>query len=108
MSNFTRIRIDCNYPDARRAEAFLSSWEETFLPDSADKERYVFQSTVSGTRAELLFFDSYEEANLYGVKHYNPATEKQRWNLNGAMLYVVSGNDPEKVGSLASHFAGKE
>jgi hypothetical protein len=108
MSTSPRIRIESNDPNARRAEAFLNSWEEPFLPDSADKERYVFRSTVSGTQAELLFFDSYDEANRYGIKHLYPVTEKQRWNLNGGMLYIVSGDDPEKVSSLAGHFAGRE
>ncbi|MBS1602190.1 MAG: hypothetical protein JST42_05940 [Bacteroidetes bacterium] len=108
MPNPDRISINSNDPNARRAEAFLNSWEEGFLSIGAKGGGYAFQSNVSGTRAELLFFDSYDKANQYGVKHFNPVTEQQRWNLNGCMLYVVSGNDPEKVASLASHFAGEE
>src|ERR1700743_1744395 len=105
MPDTTRIKIESNDSDARRAEAFLNSWEEPFSRDDTNKEQFVFESAVSGTRAELLFLVFYDESNKYGVMPLNPVTERQRWNLNGAMLYVVSGSDAEKVSSLASHFA---
>lgn len=108
MSNSNRIKINIAHPNARNAEAFLNSWDESFSPDSEGKDGFVFRSSISGTRVELLFFESYEEADEYGTQHFNPVTANHRWNLNGAMLYVVNGDDPDKVRSLAGHFAGRE
>jgi hypothetical protein len=107
MPNY-RIKVNIAHPNASNAEAFLNSWEESFSPDGEGKDGFVFRSAISETRVEVLFFDSYEEANEYGTQHFNPVTANHRWNLNGAMLYVVSGEDADKVSSLASLFAGKE
>jgi hypothetical protein len=108
MSNFNRIRINTDHPTAKRAEAFLNSWEETFVLNEEEENNSVFRSVTSGTIVKLLFFDSYEEANTYGKQHFNPVTPTSKWSVNGDMLYAVSGNDAEKVSDLASHFAGKE
>jgi hypothetical protein len=108
MSNSNRIKINTDHPVAKRAEAFLNSWNEPFAFIGEGENSFIFRSAVSGTRVELLFFDSYEEADSYGSRHFNPVTATNRWNLNGGMLYAVSGNDAEKVRNLASHFAGKE
>lgn len=108
MSKFTRVSINTNHPTAKRGEAFLNSWEEPFISTGEGKNNFVFRSVTSGTMVKLLFFDSYEEANTYGELHFNPVTATSKWNVNGDMLYAVSGNDSEKVMELASHFAGKE
>jgi hypothetical protein len=101
-------KINTNDPNARRAEAFLNSWEEAFEPDAPQANALTFRSVFSHTQIALYFFDSYAAANEYGKAHFDPVTAKRRWNLNGSMLYVISGNDAEKVQSLASHFAGRE
>ncbi|OQP68281.1 hypothetical protein [Niastella populi] len=108
MPNQHRIKIDLSHPNARNAEAFLNSWEEPFLAEENGNNQLVFRSTVSQTKVELFFFDSYAAADAYGMKHYNPDTEKRRWSLNGAMLFVISGEDVYKLQSLLSHFAGRE
>jgi hypothetical protein len=106
MANQHRIKIDLSHPNTGNAEAFLNSWEEPFLQQ--DEGKFVFLSTTSQTKVELLFFNSYAEANAYGTQHYNSNTEKRMWSLNGAMLFVVSGDNGDKVISLISHFAGRE
>lgn len=108
MSNFTRVSINSDHPTAKRGAAFLNSWEEPFVFDGEGENNFVFRSVTSGTMVKLLFFDSYEEANAYGELHFNPVTATSKWNVNGDMLYAVSGNNSEKVGDLAGHFAGKE
>jgi hypothetical protein len=108
MTNQHRIKIDRDHPNARNAEAFLNSWEEPFIREEAAKDRYVFHSTISKTTVELLFFNSYGEADAYGTMHFNPVIENRKWSLNGSMLFVVSGDDIHKVNSLLGHFAGRE
>jgi hypothetical protein len=108
MSNQHRIKIDLPHPNAGNAEAFLNSWEEPFLPEEKGKDAFVFHSTISKTKVELLFFNSYSEADAFGTEHFNPVSEKRMWSLNGAMLFAVSGDNVHKVQSLISHFSGRE
>lgn len=108
MSNENRIKIDLAHPNSGNAAAFLNSWEEPFFPEENGNNRFVFHSTISKTKVELLFFNSYAEADAFGVQHFDPVNEKRRWSVNGAMLFAISGDDPDKVISLISHFAGRE
>ena len=108
MLNQSRVTIDLFHPNARNAEAFLNSWEEPFTPAEDATDNFVFISAVSQTRIVLQFFDSYEEADAFGAAHYNPESETSRWSVNGALLFVVSGDNADKVGDLVSHFAGRE
>ena len=108
MQNQHRIKIHGSHPNTRNAEAFLNSWEEPFHQQEEGNGQLVFLSTLSQTKVELFFFNSFAEADAYGKQHFNPETEKRRWSLNGALLFVVSGEDGDKVISLISHFAGRE
>jgi hypothetical protein len=108
MINRNRIIIDIDHPNSRNAEAFLNSWEEPFIKEENGANRFVYHSTVSKTQVELRFFDSWAEADAYGTKHYNPVSENRMWSLNGAMLFMVTGDDVFKVSSLIGHFAGRE
>ncbi|MBO9202116.1 MULTISPECIES: hypothetical protein [Niastella] len=108
MTTTNRITIDLPHPNTRNAEAFLNSWEEPFIQAQDGTNTFVFISAVSQTKIALQFFNSYEEANSFGMKHYHPDSEKRRWGINGALLFVVSGDNANKISSLISHFAGRE
>ena len=108
MTNQNRIIIDLPHPNSRNAEAFLNSWEEPFLLQESGTNRYVFRSTISHTIVELLFFNSYSAANSFGIAHFSTSIENSMWGLNGALLFVVSGDNLDKVHSLVGHFAGRE
>ncbi|OQP49784.1 hypothetical protein A4H97_28250 [Niastella yeongjuensis] len=108
MLNQPRITIGLSHPNSRNAEAFLNSWEEPFLLQEKGTNKFIFHSAISQTKLELIFFDSYDEANSFGIEHLNPVNETSMWNLNGSMLFSASGNNADKVQSLVSHFAGKE
>ena len=106
MSEIHRVVIDLDHPNARNAQAFLNSWEEPFVP--VEGKKFVYRSVLSNTMVRLLFFETYEDADTYGATHLPAPTEKRKWNLNGAMLYAVNGDNADKVSSLVSHFAGRE
>lgn len=103
-----RIKIDLLHPNAQNAEAFLNSWDEPFIQEEEETNRFVFCSTVSKTNVALYFFNSWAEADAFGNEHFNPVSDNRMWSLNGAMLFVVSGKDAYRLRDLLSHFAGQE
>lgn len=108
MPTQPRIKIDLLHPNARNAEAFLNSWDEPFIQEEEPTNRFVFRSSVSQTKVALYFFNSWAEADAYGIEHFNPVSNNRMWSLNGAMLFVVSGKDAYRLRDLLSHFAGQE
>ena len=108
MTNRNRIIIDIAHPNSRNAEAFLNSWDEKFIQEEEETNRFVFRSTVSQTKVALYFFNSWAEADAFGKENFNPVSDSRMWSHNGAMLFVVSGNDAYRLRDLLSHFAGRE
>lgn len=108
MIKTNRIKIGLNHPNSRNAEAFLNSWEEPFIEEKDGTNSFVFRSTDSKTKVALSFFDSYSEADEFGAAHFDAIKGNSMWSVNGGMLFIVSGDDIDKVRSLISHFAGRE
>jgi hypothetical protein len=102
------VEISFDHPNVRNAESFLNSWSEPFCLEKAEENRFIFRSESSGTEVTVLFFDQYQEAIDYEKRHFLPRSAGACSTVNGSALYVILGNDPELVTSLASHFAGKE
>jgi hypothetical protein len=102
------VQISFDHPNVSNAECFLNSWTEPFNLEKAEENRFTFRSEVSGTEVTVLFFDDYREAADYEKRHFLPRSAAACSTVNGGALYVILGNDPDLVVSLAGHFAGKE
>ncbi|MDP4130494.1 MAG: hypothetical protein Q8918_11965 [Bacteroidota bacterium] len=102
------ISIPIEHPNVRNAEAFLNSWSEPFDLQKSEENHFTFRSSASETEVTVIFFEDYRKATAYDKRHFHPRSSSACSTMNGTALYVILGNDPDLVNSLASHFAGRE
>lgn len=108
MNKQLRIKLDIDHPNAGGAEAVLNSWPGSFIMVMVADNRYTFRSPDDSIQVELIFFDSQQEGIDYGERYLDAASADGRWGMNGGLLYHITGKDKERVGELASGFAGRE
>ena len=102
------ITLEIDHPNRRNVESFLNSWSEPFEWLGKHSQPYTLRSTISHIHIEILFFNSQDEGFAYGEQNYGPTDPTHRWGMNGGFLYAITGPNPDLVGSLAGHFAGRE
>lgn len=99
-------------------EGFLNNFEEEFIEQKAamvDLENqnliqntYYFKTKSSGVSVLLFFCANGNDALTLGKANFSSNENNQQFGTNGAVLFVVKGDDQIKVNSVLSHFSGEE
>lgn len=114
----TDFGFNPQHPNAEQFSFFLNHYTEKFLPlelkwvewkkQALIQERFAFQTERSGTTVYLIFCATQDDCITVCSLNFEPTTEKLLWGVNGAVAFVISGDDPDIVADLAGYFAGEE
>jgi hypothetical protein len=110
--------VSKEHPNKEKMESLLNNYEEEFIEEKVDldslKNRkliqniFCFKTKESGLSLYLIFCSNSENALIVGDTNFSSKENNQDYGTNGAVLFVVKGNDKYKVNSLLSYFAGEE
>ena len=106
------------HPNKEMMESFLNNYEEEFIEQEQDFDNlknqkliqniFSFKTKESGLSLCLIFCSNSENALIVGNTNFSSEENNQDFGTNGAVLFVVKGDDKSKVNSLLSYFAGEE
>lgn len=117
----TKITLDDlskEHPNKEMMESFLNNYEEEFIEQEENFDNlknqeiiqniFCFKTKESGLSLCLIFCSNSENAIIVGNTNFLSKKDNQSFGTNGAVLFVVKGDDKSKVNSLLSYFAGEE
>lgn len=110
--------LDDNHPNKEAMEWFLNNYEEEFIEQEENlgilenqnliQNTFCFKTKSSDVSLVLLFCDNGEDALIVGNTNFSSHENNQSFATNGAVVFVVKGNDKVKVNDVLSFFAGEE
>lgn len=115
-SNTDKMSLQLNneHPNKEQMEWFLNNYEEEFIANKENNDslmsehliqkKYYFQTKSSNVSLTLIFCNNQQDALTIGSTNFN----NQKYGVDGAVLFVVEGNDNLEVNSVLSWFSGEE
>lgn len=116
----TTIHLDemDGHPNKEQMEWMLNNYEEEFVilekdwkpleQDSLVQERYHFYTKTSNVAVDLFFCSHQNDALTFAESNFPAVDGAPKTGVNGAVLFVVEGDDEYKVNNVLSWFAGEE
>lgn len=112
------IHIDFEHPNAGPAQYFINHTGELFVEEPADLKdwnhvelilkMYSFKSSTGNLHVHILFFDTQKDAITLEADNDFWPSDTFHCVLNGSVLYVIEGDDTDKISTLTGLFAGRE
>lgn len=106
------------HPNKRSMEWFLNNYKEEFIEQKEDlgvfknqdliENQICFQTKSKNITLILFFCKNFKDAQSVGETNFSSHDNNQNFGTNGAVLFVVKGNDEREVHDVLSHFAGRE
>jgi hypothetical protein len=110
--------VSDEHPNKKNIECFLNNYKEEFIEykeglgilENQDliQNKYCFQTKSNSVTLILIFCNNWEDAQTVGKTNFSSVDNNQNFGTNGAVLFVVKGDDEWKVRDVLSHFAGSE
>ena len=106
------------HPNKEQMEWLLNNYEEEFIilekdwkpleHDSLVQERYHFYTKNSNVAVDLFFCSNQKDALTIADANFPAVDGAPFTGVNGAVLFVVKGDDQDKANHILSWFAGEE
>ncbi len=118
-----KIQLDGidDHPNKGHMEWFLNHYKEEFIvSDASDtdwktlehadlmQKGFSFHTAMSNVSLILIFCKHQDDALIIAGANFPVVDEVQMAGVNGGVLFVAQGDDPDEVTSVLSWFAGEE
>lgn len=107
-----------NHPNKAHMEWLLNNYEEEFIASEVNLKTlehdnliqigYNFHTKLSNVSLILIFCKNQQDAVTIAYANFPVVEGVQSTGVNGGVLFVVQGNDQNKVDDVLGWFAGEE
>jgi hypothetical protein len=110
--------VENDHPNKETMEWLLNNYDEEFFEQKSVvgtlenqdliQNIFHFQTKSKDITLLLIFCNNETDAQIVGNSNFLEPENNKKFGTNGAVLFVVSGNDKYEVNNVLQFFAGEE